>query len=246
MKRIYNIQGMTCDGCRKNVEERLGKYTRVTSVSVNLEKAEAMIAADSEISLDQLQKLLSPKYIISEKGKTVANLFDETISKDPDYNATNKMKQLRPLFIIFGFIIAVSVLLNYRDWNMQNMMLDFMGLFYVVFGFFKILDLNGFPESFRMYDPLAKAVPIYAWIYPFIELSLALLFLMRWYVPIALVLTLLILGITTYGVAKVLLDKKSIKCACLGTMIKLPMTEATLIENMIMIIMAILMLMQIA
>ena len=41
---------------------------------------------------------------------------------------------------------------------------------------------------------------------------------------------------------KTLADKKSIKCACLGTVLKLPMTEATLIENLIMIIMAVSML----
>ncbi|MGY8951367.1 MAG: heavy metal transporter, partial [Flavobacteriales bacterium] len=39
-----------------------------------------------------------------------------------------------------------------------------------------------------------------------------------------------------------LLAKKSIQCACLGTALKLPMTEATFIENAIMIVMAILIL----
>ena len=38
---------------------------------------------------------------------------------------------------------------------------------------------------------------------------------------------------------KTLKNKKEIKCACLGTAIKLPMTIATLIENGIMILMAI-------
>ena len=43
-------------------------------------------------------------------------------------------------------------------------------------------------------------------------------------------------------IPKTLLDKKSIRCACLGTALKLPMTEATFIENIIMIAMAISML----
>lgn len=124
-------------------------------------------------------------------------------------------------------------------------MLDFMGLFYIVFSFFKLLDLKGFSKSFRMYDPLSKTLPIYAWVYPFIEVVIGLLFLMRIEIPIALILTLVILGITTVGVAKVLLDKKSIQCACLGTALKLPMTKATFIENSIMIIMAIIMLVKI-
>ena len=117
-----------------------------------------------------------------------------------------------------------------------------MGLFYIVFSFFKMLDLKGFPESFSMYDPLAKRLPIYGWIYPFIETGLGLMLLMRFEIKIALIITLIVLGITTIGVTKTLLDKKSIRCACLGTALKLPMTEATFIENIIMIAMAISML----
>jgi hypothetical protein len=64
------------------------------------------------------------------------------------------------------------------------------------------------------------------------------MFLLRFEIEIALVGTLIILGITTIGVVKTLLNKKSIQCACLGTALKLPMTEATFIENSIMIIMA--------
>ena len=43
---------------------------------------------------------------------------------------------------------------------------------------------------------------------------------------------------STINADKVLLKKQSIQCACLGTVLKLPMTEATLIENSIMIVMA--------
>jgi hypothetical protein len=132
--------------------------------------------------------------------------------------------------------------MNYKEWNIAEAMLDFMGLFYIVFSFFKLLDLKGFPDSFRMYDPLAKRIPIYGWVYPFIETALGLMFLLRIKVNIALIVTLIILGITTIGVTKTLLNKKSIRCACLGTALKLPMTEATFIENAIMIVMAILML----
>ena len=105
-----------------------------------------------------------------------------------------------------------------------------------------MLDLKGFPESFKMYDPLAKRLPIYGKVYPFIETGLGLMLLMRFEVKIALIITLFVLGVTTVGVTKTLLDRKSIRCACLGTVLKLPMTEATFIENVIMIIMAISML----
>ena len=93
-----------------------------------------------------------------------------------------------------------------------------------------------------MYDPLAKIIPAYGWVYPFLELGLGLLFLMRIQIPFALIVTLIVLGITTIGVTSTLLSKKSIQCACLGTALKLPMTKATFIENSIMIVMAIIML----
>jgi len=81
-------------------------------------------------------------------------------------------------------------------------MLDFMGLFYIVFSFFKMLDLKGFPASFQMYDPLAKLIPTYGKIYPFIEATLGIMFLMRFQISIALILTIVILSITTIGVVK--------------------------------------------
>jgi len=61
---------------------------------------------------------------------------------------------------------------------------------------------------------------------------------MRFEINVALITTLILLVTTTIGVCKVLLKKQSIQCACLGTVLKLPMTEATLIENSIMIVMA--------
>jgi hypothetical protein len=145
---------------------------------------------------------------------------------------------LKPLLLIFLYLFGAVFFLNYKDWDTGEAMLDFMGLFYIVFSFFKLLDLKGFPESFRMYDPLARLIPAYGWIYPFLELALGIMLLMRFQITIALIATILILGITTIGVTKTLLDKKSIRCACLGTVLKLPMTEATFIENTIMLVMA--------
>ncbi|GAK97915.1 hypothetical protein JCM19294_1537 [Nonlabens tegetincola] len=121
--------------------------------------------------------------------------------------------------------------------DIRAIMLDFMGLFLIVFSFFKLLDLKGFPVSFSMYDPLARVIPAYGWIYPFIETALGLMFLLRFNTNIAILITLVILSITTGGVVQTLLNKRKIQCACLGTALKLPMTEATFIENAIMIVM---------
>ena len=238
MIHSYKVTGMTCNGCRSSVEDKLNAVEGVTKATVDLENAEAIIEMSKHINLETFQKALPHKYTISRKEEK--NIFKSDLSEMT--TPKSDLQQLFPLFLIFLFITGASVLLNYNPWNGTDFMLDFMGLFYVVFSFFKFLDLKGFPESFRMYDPLAKLVPVYGWIYPFIELVLGLLFLMRFQITLALITTLIILGITTIGVTKILLDKKSIQCACLGTALKLPMTKATFIENSIMIIMAVAML----
>lgn len=237
MKHTYTITGMTCNGCKASVEKALKSVSKVEQVLVNLESSEAEITMSDPISVKTLQNALSNKYSISEKQEV--NLFN-TANKPIDEKS--ELRQLFPLFLIFGYIIIASILLNYQPWSMSDFMLDFMGLFYIVFSFFKLLDLKGFPDSFKMYDPVAKVIPVYGWVYPFIEVALGLMFLMREEIEIALISTLVILGITTIGVTKTLLDKKSIQCACLGTALKLPMTKATFIENSIMIVMVIIML----
>lgn len=241
MKHTYKISGMTCGNCKATIEKNLNELHDIESVEVNLEKGEANISMTKHIDTAELQKALTSKYSIYEKE--AKNVFASvSASSFETEQEKSKLEQLKPLLLILFYIVVASVLLHYKNWNWGEAMIDFMGLFYIVFSFFKMLDLKGFSESFRMYDPLAKRVPVYGWIYPFIETALGLMFLMRFQVKIALIITLVILGITTIGVTKTLLDKKSIRCACLGTALKLPMTEATFIENAIMIVMAIIML----
>lgn len=231
MTQTYTVTGMTCGACQASVTKHLSSLDQVEHVVVNLEKEEALITSNSPIETSLLQEVLPEKFALFTKAA-------QSIIKEATKEKT-KLQQLQPLLLILGYISTASILLHYRDWSTQGFMLDFMGLFFIVFSFFKLLDLKNFPNSFAMYDPLAKRVTIYGWMYPFIETALGVMFLMRFEISIALTITLVILSITTLGVTKTLLDKKSIQCACLGTALKLPMTEATFIENAIMLVMAI-------
>ncbi|WP_040278345.1 heavy-metal-associated domain-containing protein [Psychroserpens damuponensis] len=248
MTHTYIVTGMTCNGCKAAVEKALKTIDDVTDVSINLETKHVEVSMKHSISTEILKQALPSKYSITRKESK--NVFTSNSSTSTSQITSQKteeqseLKQLFPLFLIFGYILVGSFLMNYDPLHIEGFMLDFMGLFYIVFSFFKLLDLKGFPESFKMYDPLAKAWPTYGWVYPFIELLLGVMFLMRIEIPLALITTLVILGITTIGVTKTLLSKKSIQCACLGTALKLPMTKATFIENSIMIIMAIIMLLK--
>ena len=251
MKKTYQIEGMTCNGCRASVEKTLSEIKGVKNVSVDLESKEAIIETENSVNSSVFQNSLPEKYQIKEKREKVNVFANSTNSTSTTHNGNavnekdqSKLQQLKPLFIILGYITIATLLLNHSRESWRGAMFDFMGLFFIVFSFFKILDLSGFANSFSMYDPLASKLKVYAYIYPFIEIALGLMFLMRFELSVALIATLLILGITTVGVSKTLLDKKSIQCACLGTALKLPMTEATLIENAIMIFMAVWMLIQ--
>ena len=228
MKSIFKISGMTCNGCKLSVEDKLSSLDGVDKAYVDLNKGEAIVHSKNPISFSLISNSLPPKYKVTRTANSQNN---ETIK-------VSKIKQLKPLFIILAYISITSLLLNFKNWDSTNAMLDFMGLFYIIFSFFKILDIKGFSISFRMYDPLAKKVPFYGIVYPFIEILLGIMFLTRIEVQLAIILTIIVLGITTIGVTQTLLNKKSISCACLGTTLKLPMTEATFIENALMIIMA--------
>jgi len=241
MKKTYIISGMTCDSCKSTILQNLNELQEIEAIEVDRDKGEAIIFMTNNIEISKLQNALPSKFLISEKEIDNFSVSSNNSTLEIDQEQS-KLQQLKPLLIILTYISVASILMNYKNWNSSEAMLDFMGLFYIVFSFFKMLDLKGFPESFRMYDPLAKRLPIYGRIYPFIETGLGLMLLMRYEVKIALIITLFVLGVTTIGVTKTLLDKKSIRCACLGTVLKLPMTEATFIENIIMIVMAISML----
>jgi copper chaperone CopZ len=230
MKTNYQIEGLTCGSCKAIVETTIGKINGVSSVALDFDKKIVTVEHDNNVYLETFQAALPSKYKLSLDSKA------HSIS-----NQSSKLSQLKPLLLILFYLFTTATFLNYKSWNWSEFMLDYMGLFYIVFSFFKFLDYKGFPNSFRMYDPLANQFPIYAWSYPFIETALGIMFLLRLEIKWGLGVTILILGITTFGVIKTLLSKKTIQCACLGTALKLPMTEATLIENAIMIIMALVM-----
>ena len=234
MNQKFLISGMTCLKCKASIENALQSFEAITKLKVDFKKQELFIISNEGLALSTVQKLIPKKYTILEKD------FNEK-SIDKEFEGKSKIQQLKPLLLIIFYITSASLLLNFKNWNLNEFMLDFMGLFFIVFSFFKMLDLNGFLQSFKMYDTLAKRVSCDGRIYPFIETLLGLMFLMRYEINIALITTLVLLVITTIGVSKVLLQKQSIQCACLGTVLKLPMTEATLIENSIMIVMAIVM-----
>lgn len=220
--QIIYVEGMTCTGCEQSVKEALEAVEEINRATPNHKTGTVEIVSRKRISDAEITGALPKKYALLNQS-----------SKQP-----SKLKQLFPLFLIFGFILLSTGLIHYDSLNLNAMMHDFMGLFFMVFSFFKLLDLRGFQRSFKQYDPLAAALPFYGWVYPFLELGLGVCYI-RDIVPNGILLaTILLLGMTTVGVIRVLMQKRKIQCACLGSVLNLPMTEATFIENAIMLVMA--------
>lgn len=81
MTHSYHIHGMTCDGCRKHVEETLSKVPGVSKVTVDLVKKEASIKMDSHIPLKKLQDALKEdggNYSIHQLGKELHPIESHT------------------------------------------------------------------------------------------------------------------------------------------------------------------------
>ena len=218
---------MHCEACVSKIEEALYNINGIEKVAVNLNNEMATIQGDAKID-----KIIN---IIDDLGYTA------TLNNNSEIKESTVIK-LFPLYLSFLYITAGSLIINRSEFILGNFMYDFMGLFFIVFSFFKFLDYKNFPGTFKMYDPIAKVIPLYGWIYPFVESMLGLAFLIREQLYIALIISLIILVITTVGVITTLMRKESIQCACLGTALKLPMTTATIIENSIMLFMTVWML----
>ncbi len=156
----------------------------------------------------------------------------------------SRLETFKPLILIFLFITVVSVISSIEGGQMDLMkwMNYFMAGFFITFSFFKFLDLRAFADSYSMYDLLAKRVRAYGFVYPFIELAMGIAYLTHFEPKITYIATIAVMGFSSLGVIQSILDKKKIKCACLGAVFNLPMTTLTIIEDLLMVAMAVFML----
>jgi copper chaperone CopZ len=163
------------------------------------------------------------------------------------------LQTYRPLLLILAFILGASVLVQLGQHAGHGMgasaisahetMRYFMAGFFLVFAFFKLLDLQAFADAYSGYDLLAARWRTWGLIYPFIELGLGIAYLAN-ISPVATAwITILVMGFSAIGVIRAVLDKRRIRCACLGSVFNLPMSTVTIVEDVGMVLMAAVMLM---
>ena len=118
----------------------------------------------------------------------------------------------------------------------------FMGVFFITFAGFKLAGYQMFAEMFAGYDVVAKRFKPYAYAYPFIELALGMVYLADLLPVVRDVIALAVMAIGTVGVAQEIRRRSGIHCACLGNIIKLPLSTVSLVEDVGMGVMAAVML----
>ncbi len=115
-----------------------------------------------------------------------------------------------------------------------------------VLGIMKLRDLDAFVIEFQTYDLLAKRLPFYGFLYPFIETAAGLLMIAGIYIYVAAPAMLFIGLIGGYSVyLSVYKQKKTLKCACVGGKSNVPLGHVSFIENIMMVLMGCYMLVKI-
>ena len=232
---IYSITGLTCNNCVAKVQAALTPFA--DAVEVTLKPPQVSLTGQTE-NVENLNNVLKNigNYVIGEEVKHTA-AANET--------APATLATYKPLILVLAYILLVTLAVEFVNGSfvLHRFMPNFMAGFFLVFSFFKMLDLAGFASSYRMYDLLAKRLPAYAYTYPFIELGLGTAYLLA-YRPMLInmmlvnMVTLIVMTFSSIGVILAVMNKQNIRCACLGTGFNLPMTTVTIIEDLLMAAMA--------
>lgn len=162
--------------------------------------------------------------------------FGKTVLKEGDTT-------YKPVVAIFGVALALAAAMS---WAMSGTIVPlrtaewFIAVAMVLLGLQKLRDVEGFSTMFLNYDLLAMRWVPYGYIYPYAETLAGLLMvagaLMWLSVPLALV-------IGTIGAVSVFkavyIDRRELKCACVGGGSNVPLGFVSLTENLMMVAMAI-------
>ncbi|MGL5362287.1 MAG: heavy-metal-associated domain-containing protein [Bosea sp. (in: a-proteobacteria)] len=238
MSTSFTVEGMTCSGCRNRVAAALAALAPGTEVTLDPPRAVFPAKIDREAMNAALAKI--GKYRLGE----AIGAPNATANALPRLT----LATYYPLALIAAYLAIISFAgtassAHAHQSAAHNWMTNFMAGFFLLFSFFKLLDIRGFADAYAGYDLVAERWRHWGFIYPFVELGLGLAYLFRLAPDITNLVTLIVMGVSILGVIRALMRRQQIRCACLGTVLNLPMSTVTLIEDGLMIAMAATMLM---
>lgn len=227
-----SIAGISCMSCVSKIEKALYSNTAIKQVTINKENGAAILKGNSLPHLD----------IITDLIESAGNYAVGATSKTPEAS-TKSDRSYKPLVIIALYLLGTTLLIEVSSvgflWH--RWMSNFMAGFFLVFSFFKILDIPAFAKAYQSYDLLAAKAPWYGYVFPFIEMGLGVAYLLYSDHSVTHLVTAIVMFVSLLGVVRSVVRKSEIQCACLGTVFNLPMSYVTIIEDGIMLIMALIM-----
>ncbi len=266
---ILDIKGMHCGACVGRVTNALRPFADSVTVTLNPPRA-VLTGPHAAASLEAMQKAVAAAgtYTASsvmglasaETPSSRVGHADQPVTRVTPNDETSGLSTYWPLIVIIGYIAVVAIAGTSigpsmgtsiesssatpldDESNLGAWMTNVMAGFFLVFSAFKFFDLTGFANAYASYDLLAKRWPTYGYIYPFLELALGLGFLFRFAPDLTNTATLVLMTFSSLGVLNALRNGQKIQCACLGTVLKLPMSTVTLVEDVAMATMAAVML----
>lgn len=228
---------LNCESCVAAVKPFLDDVPNIHDWKVDTKTSDKILTVTGDsISLDSVTAAVAKAgFVATGDTRTIKSQSDAITAAD-----TPKGVTYYPLLLLGTFLFGVVGLVEFRLGAIDSTraMQNFMGAFFLAFAFFKLLDLRGFADSYRMYDVVAQRIPSYGYMYPFIELALGAAYVSG-IQPVAVnVTTLVVMLVSSIGVIQSVVQKRKIRCACLGTVFNLPMSTVTLVEDGLMIAMA--------
>ena len=152
----------------------------------------------------------------------------------------------RPVIALFGVAAFMAVAVT---WVSSGTVFTgrtvewFISISMVLLGLQKLKDIEQFATMFLNYDLLAQRWVRYGYVYPFVETGAGLLMMAGVLTWASAPAALIVAGIGAVSVFKaVYIDKRELKCACVGGDSKVPLGFVSLTENLMMIGMAVWML----
>jgi glutaredoxin len=148
----------------------------------------------------------------------------------------------RPVAALFGMTAAMALALSHAVFASAVTVMAaewFIALSMCVLALLKLQDVAKFSSMFLNYDLLAKLWVPYASLYPWLEGLAGVLMLSGAAMWLSVPVALFIGGIGAVSVFKaVYIDKRELKCACVGGSSNVPLGFVSLTENVMMVAMA--------
>jgi copper chaperone CopZ len=248
----FELSGLHCGKCVARVSDALRPFAQ--DVKVTLEPMQASLQglhADASLASLQAAVRTAGAYYLKENRPVAGAIYAQPAIDSIAVDAAKPVSWLTtyyPLLLILAFILSGSILVQLGQHAGHGMGLSaisgvetmryFMAGFFLVFAFFKLLNIRAFADAYAGYDLLAARWHGWGLVYPFVELALGMAYLAHWNPTVTHWATILIMGFSAIGVIRAVMSKTKIQCACLGTVFKLPMSTVTIVEDVGMVLMA--------